>query len=252
MKKLLILLLPVIALANPIDDKCPQFVSNGAPITNRSNTIYLCKQNYAVNYRVDTKTAEFVVEHPTVSSITGPANRQDNFHVDDDLPKRYQSTLADYNTTGYDRGHLSPAGDNTTNDAIMSESFELSNMVPQNPSNNRVIWNHLETKVRNLVRSNNDIYVISGTYYKPTFKTIGINRVGVPDFLWKVIYDKTANRVIAFLIPNVALGVKDLPKFIISVSDLEQRTNINFLPSLPNSANIESVASKITDWPGLN
>ena len=255
MKKLLlsiILLLPIIGLANPIDDNCPQFISHGAPISIRSNTIFLCKKNYAVNYRKDTKTAEYVVEHLTILSVKGTAKRQDNFHPDISLPKQYQSTIADYDNSGYDRGHLAPAGDNTTNDDIMSESFLLSNMVPQNPSNNRIIWNQLETKVRGLVSLNHDIYISSGTYYKQTYKTIGINKVGIPDFLWKVIYDKTTNTVIAFLIPNIALNVRDLPKFVISVSELESLTKINFLPALPNSANIESVASKITDWPGLN
>ena len=252
MKRLLLLLLPVIALANPIDDKCPAFVSNGAPASNRANTLYLCKQNYAINYRTDTKTAEYVVEHPTGASIKGSAKRQDNFHPDLSLPKQYQSTLADYDKSGYDRGHLAPAGDNTTNDSIMSESFALSNMVPQNPSNNRIIWNNLETKIRNLVLRNHNLYVTSGTYYKPVYKTIGVDKVGVPDFLWKVIYDKTTNKVIAFLIPNVSLNARDLPKFVISVSELEQLTKINFLPLLSNAANIEYITSNLKDWPELN
>jgi len=252
MKKLLLLLLPVVALANPIDDKCPQFVSNGAPVSNRANTIYLCKQNYAINYRTDTKTAEYVVEHPTILSIKGPAKRQDNFHPDTSLPKQYQSTMADYNATGYDRGHLAPAGDNTNNSSIMSESFALSNMVPQNPSNNRIIWNNLETKIRNLVLTGHDVYVSSGTYYKPDYKTVGVDKVGVPDFLWKVVYDKTSNRVIAFLIPNIALNVKDLPKFVIPVTELENLIGINFLPLLPNAANLESITSNLKDWVGFN
>lgn len=251
MKKLLLMLLPVVALANPIDDKCPQFVSSGAPVSVRANTLYLCKQNYAVNYRVDTKTAEYVVERPTVPSIKGPAKRQDNFHPDTSLPKQYQSAIADYNKSGYDKGHLAPAGDNTTNNIIMSESFALSNMVPQNPSNNRIIWNHLETKIRNLVLAGHEVYVASGTYYQPIYKTVGINKVGVPDFLWKVVHDKTTGKVIAFLIPNIALNVKDLPKFVISVSELENLTKLNFLPSLPNSYIIESVASQLKDWPGF-
>lgn len=252
MKKLLLLLLPVVALANPIDDKCPQFVSNGAPVSSRNNTLYLCKQNYAVNYRVDTKTAEYVVEHPTVFSIKGPAKRQDDFHPDYAIPKLHRSEIVDYTKTGYDRGHLVPAGDSTTNSSIMSESFALTNMVPQNPSNNRIIWNHLETKIRNLVLANHDVYVSSGTLYHSVYKTVGINKVGVPDFLWKVVYDKTTNRVIAFLIPNVALNIKDLPKFVISVSDLEQLTKINFLPLLSNPNIIESSTSSIKDWTGFN
>ncbi len=252
MKKLILLLLPVVALANPIDDKCPQFVSNGAPVSNRANTLYLCKQNYAVNYRVDTKTAEYVVEHPTIASIKGPAKRQDNFHVDTALSKQNQSTLGDYNGSGYDRGHLVPAGDNTTNAAIMSESFVLSNMVPQQSENNRFGWEHVETGVRNLVLAKHDVYVSSGTIYNASFKTIGVDKVGVPDFIWKVVYDRTANKTIAFILPNIAVYAKDLPKYVVSVTEVEKQTGLNFLPLLPNATNIESVTSNLKDWPVFN
>lgn len=237
MKKTLLLfalLFPSIVVANPIDDQCPQFVSHGAPISSRVNTIYMCKQNYAVNYRTDTKTAEYVVEHLTVASINGPAKRQDNFHSDSSLPVQYQSAVADYLGSGYDRGHLAPAGDNTTTADVMSESFLLSNMVPQNPNNNRVIWNHLETKIRSLVTNRYDVYVISGTIYQPGFKTVGRDKVGVPTFLWKVIYNNTNDRVAAFLIPNTALNVRELPKLAITVSDLEKLTAIQFIPLTTN------------------
>ena len=53
-KFLLLLLVPFAVLANPIDDLCPQFVLRGAPVSQLPNTVYLCKQNYAMNYRTDT------------------------------------------------------------------------------------------------------------------------------------------------------------------------------------------------------
>ena len=58
MKKLLLalLLIPILALANPIDDKCPQFVLRGAPISSiQKDTQYICKKNYAIHYRYDTR-----------------------------------------------------------------------------------------------------------------------------------------------------------------------------------------------------
>ena len=137
MKKLLIalLLLPLIALANPIDDKCPQFVLRGAPISQLTNTQYICKTNYAIHYRYDTKTPEYVVEHVTKEAISGPAKRKDDFRPDPDIPKQHQSQLTDYAGQPYDRGHLAPGANNTQNDNIMSESFFLSNMMPQVPNN---------------------------------------------------------------------------------------------------------------------
>ena len=232
MKKLLLLLLvPFIALANPIDQQCPQFVSHGAPISTLSNTQYLCRKNYAVNYRNDTKTAEFVVEHVTKESVSGNSNRQDNFRADTDIPLKYRSLLSDYVKAGYDRGHLSPAGDNTTNDVIMSESFLLSNMVPQNSGNNRGIWNQLEQNVRIWVEEGKDIYVVSGTLYMPNYKTIG-KGVGVPTYLWKVVYDNHTNSTISFVIPNEDVNAKNLPIYVTSLTEVERLTNLKIMPKL--------------------
>ena len=95
MKKFLlaVLLAPVLAWANPIDDACPQFALRGAPVSQLQPGItqYLCKQNYAIHYRYDTKTAEYVLEHITPASITGPAKRKDDFRPDPAIPKQHQS-----------------------------------------------------------------------------------------------------------------------------------------------------------------
>ena len=247
------LLFSTVALANPIDDKCAQFIYAGAPESKLvANEQYLCKLNYAVHYRYDTKTAEYVVEHVTKESINGSSKRKNDFRPDSSVPVKFQSQLADYATAGniYDRGHLSPAGDNTISDAIMSESFFLTNMVPQVANNNRGIWKQLETAVRNWSLAGKDVYVVSGTIYDPGFKTIGPNTVGVPTKLFKVIYDKTNNRAIGFIFPNQALPVKDLPNFAMAVSDVEKQTGLVFMPKLP--AEVKSTKPNLADWTGLN
>jgi DNA/RNA endonuclease G (NUC1) len=81
-KLLLVLLFPFAVLANPIDDQCPQFALRGAPASPiAGNDQYLCKGNYAIHYRYDTKTAEYVLEHITLPTITGPAKRKDDFRL---------------------------------------------------------------------------------------------------------------------------------------------------------------------------
>ena len=247
-KFLFLLLVPFTVLANPIDDLCPQFTLRGAPVSQQPNTIYLCKQNYALNYRTDTKTAEYVVEHITLESITGPAKRADDFRADPGIPVEYQSQLSDYSGHPYDRGHMSSAADNTQNPAVMSESFFLSNMVPQNPNNNRGIWRQLEIVVRNLVKEGKDLYVISGTIYNPGYLTIGTHHVGVPTHLWKIIVDKQGKGV-AFLFPNAPAVVKELPNYATSIREIEKYTGINFMPQLTESqaVRIEEYFD-VTEW----
>lgn len=233
------------ALANPIDDDCPQFAPYGAPISPQveADVQYLCKLNYALQYSNNTKTATYVLEHVTKESITGTAKRKDDFRADPSIPKQYQSLLSDYAGQPYDRGHLSPAGDNTQNAAVMSESFFLSNMVPQNQNNNRGIWKQLETKVRDYVLKTGDVYVVSGPIYDKAFKTIGSNKVGVPTRLYKVIIDVKNKKASAYIFPNTALPVQDLPKYQVSISEVEIATGINFNPKLDDTS-----IEKLKNW----
>lgn len=248
--KWMILLLPVSVLANPIDDKCPQHVFEGAPISYLTDGQYLCKANYAIHYRFDTKTPEYVVEHVSRSAVTGSAKRKNDFRPDPDIPPEYRSTLQDYLSTStdkYDRGHMVSAADNTQSDSAMSDTFYLSNMIPQNPSNNRGIWKQTEGLVRQWVLSGKDIYVISGTVYNPGYHTIGPDKVGVPDKVWKLIFDAKSKEAIVFLLPNKPVATADLTKHVISVDKLEQLTNINFMPLLESEA-IESSKAILTHW----
>ena len=249
-----LLTLVAVLVANPIDDKASQFVINGAPISKiTKDNQYLIKKNYAIHYRFDTKTAEYVVEHPTLEKINGKSKRKDDFRPDTELEKKNQSQLADYAGEPYDRGHLVPAGNSTQNDDVMSESFFLSNMVPQVPNHNRGIWKQLETAVRNWVNEGKDIYVISGTYYNKEHKKIG-QSVGVPDNLWKVIIDAKSNKAIAFWFPNAPLPVADLPKYATTIADIEQKTGLNFNPKLSDAEQkkLETIKSDLKDWSSLN
>ena len=233
-KLLLLLLLPFTSLANPIDDKCPQFTPYGAPVSKAVNVQYMCKKNYALQYNYNTKTAVYVLEHLTKESITGPAKRKDDFRPDPEVPVQYQSQLADYAGKPYDRGHLSPGADNTQNDEIMSESFFLTNMIPQVPNNNRGIWKQLEMKVREYVLKNNDVYVASGPIYEKGYAVIG-NNVGIPTKIFKVIIDVKNQKSAAYIFPNTGLPVADLEKYKLSITGAEKIIHINFNPKLNDS-----------------
>ncbi len=258
MKKILLalLLIPTFAFANIVDEQCSEFVAHGAPQTSldEKNTQYLCRVNYAVHYRNDTKTAEWVAERITVEDVNGPARRRDNFRADTDVPEQHRATLEAYAGTGYDRGHLAAAAANTQNDQVMSESFLLTNMVPQNANKNRGIWRVLELTVRDWVRAGKDIWVVTGTVYEPGHLTIG-NGVGVPTHMWKVIYDAREQKAIAFHFPNQqgqSIPRSELHTFAISVDELEKITGIDFHPNLPKElAHIEAETPNLDRWPGI-
>ena len=233
-----IALFPFLAYANPIDDKCAQHTYKGAPvILDDSEIVYLCRTGYAVSYNTKFKNPIYVIEHVTKNRI-GEEPRTEDFRPDVDIKAEHQATLQDFSGAGYDRGHMSPAANNGSNKQAMSESFLLSNMVPQNPGNNRGIWKQLEVNVRNWVINGRDLYVIQGPIFDEGYKSIGANKVAVPTRLFKIIIDNETGFMLAFIFPNEKLEVKDLPKYVVTVDDIEKITNINFSPKLTEGEEI--------------
>jgi DNA/RNA endonuclease G (NUC1) len=123
---------------------------------------------------------------------------------------------------------MAPAGNNTQNDAIMSESFYLSNMVAQLANNNRGIWKQLETWERQWAAApNTDFYIISGGIFDQGHPVIG-NGLGMPTRLYKIIIEKNSKQVQAYMMPNAALPVADLPKYQVPMTAVEEATGMKF------------------------
>lgn len=239
--------MPLFALANPIDDNCAEHTIHGAPVSQLTDTQYICHVNYAVHYRFDTKTAEYVVEHLDALDVSGAVKRKNNFRPDPMVDDDKEASLDDYRASGYDRGHLAPAANNSGTKEQMDESFYLTNMIPQNKYHNRGIWRILEERVRDTAAEGNDIYVISGTIYDNGYLTIG-NNVGVPTRVWKVVFNATTGESIAFLFPNERLEIEDMPKFATTVDAVEKETGINFFPEMGEKG--EDVFD-LNNWPEI-
>jgi endonuclease G len=234
MKKILLittLLITTLAQATPIDDLCPSLVSkygSPAPVA-KSDGIYKCHTKYAVFVSPSLKDPLFVVEHLTKDGLKCTVVRKDDFHVDTSLPAESRATPQDYDKSRYDRGHMASAQDQCDNAADESESFLMTNMVPQDPGNNRGIWKKLEIYSRVLAQVDN-IYVISGPVFIGTkHKTIG-RGVVVPEQLFKIIYDETTGLTRAWLLPNIGIPSSELKKYEASVTKIESVTGLVIFP----------------------
>lgn len=249
MKKLLAIfaLLPILAFGNPIDDKCSHHVIYGAPVLKDGSNQYLCRTAYAVNYDYKTKVPFYVVEHITAGHLVKVAARKDDFREDPDVPVQYRATLDDYAKMGYDRGHMAPAADMTFDVVSMSESFYLTNMMPQVPGNNRGIWKYLEENTRYWAQTKGEVYVITGVIFGEKPKMM--KSVTVPDFIYKIVIDPKSGKQIAYMFSNEKLDPKRIDEYAVSVSDLESYTGINFSPKLPaNLQNNEKTILKLKDF----
>lgn len=252
MKKLLALSLFVwsFASANPIDDVCPQHVVWGAPqIAQEGNNQYLCRTGYAVNYNYQTKVAYFVTEVIRPENLVRSAQRKDDFREDKEVPEQFRVTLKEYVGSGLDRGHMAPAADFMNSVQMMSESFLLTNMMPQNPGNNRGIWKYTEEMTRYYAQKyNTPMHVITGTIFDANSKTFG-NNVYIPSYLYKIVIDSKNQRAIAFLYPNAKLDPKTIDQYVVSIADIERYTGIDFSPALPaEMKGLETTKAIYADW----
>lgn len=253
MKRIITIFLAVfasLALANPIDQYCPQHVVWGAPqIAQEGNNQYLCRTGYAVNYNYATKVAYFVTEVIRPENLVRTAARKDDFREDPEIPAQYRVTLKEYVGSGYDRGHMAPAADFMNSVQMMSESFLLSNMMPQNPGNNRGIWKYTEEMTRYWVQKyNTPMYVITGTIYNQPYKTFG-NNVYVPSHIWKVVIDPKNIRSIAFLYPNEKLDPKTIEQYVVSIAEIEKYAGVDISPQLPAEYKLmETTRANYKDW----
>ena len=214
-----------------INQSCAQFTAAGAATyAAKPGDQEICHKNYAVIHSCAVKAPIAVFEHLTPATMSGPATRKDDVRPDPQVTPNCSAALADYATIGktHDRGHMSPAKNNTINAEIMSESFFLSNMVPQVANNNRGIWKQLEMQERQWATApGTDFYIISGGIYDAGHARTG-NGLGIPTRLYKIIIEKNSKKVMAYLMPNQALPVANLPKYQTTVQAVEQATGFKF------------------------
>ncbi|MDG2369079.1 MAG: DNA/RNA non-specific endonuclease [Flavobacteriales bacterium] len=187
---------------------------------------------YTLSYSAEHKQAEWV-QYTLKPHLFNPTiSRSDNFR-EDPLVKNNSAQLKDYKGSGYDRGHLAPAGDMKYNTNAMSESFYLSNMSPQKPSFNRQIWRMIENKFRDWASEYGELIVITGgVLEKECLDTIGENNITVPKYYYKVAIDPANySRNIAILIENKN-SKQPIMNYVISVDSLENFTGINFFHNI--------------------
>jgi len=192
-------------------------------------------QNYSLSYSEDHEQAEWVAYELKKSHLSSTNHKRPYFEIDKAV-KTKAAHWRNYKKSGYDRGHLCPAGDRRFTKQAHDETFLTSNISPQEHQFNAGVWNRLEQKVRYWAKKNDGIFVVTGGVLKNGLKTIGAENVTVPNQFYKVILDHTngKTKVLAFLLNHKD---SDLPlyKFVVSVDEVEALTGIDFFPELDDS-----------------
>jgi endonuclease G len=212
-----------------------------------STTNQIVKHDFfTLSYNEKYEQAEWVAYELKRSYV-----RSGNFHrpyfIEDPKVKTGSADWRNYKKSGYDKGHLCPAGDMGFVINAYNDTFFTSNISPQVHDFNGGVWNRLEQKVRYWATKYDGVFVITGGVLQPNLKTIGQEKVMVPNYFYKILLDNSDGKykMIAFLLPN-SKSDKPLYDFVVSVDSIEKMTGIDFFPKLDDKT--ESTLEKSSDY----
>lgn len=244
----IIILTVVLYYADDLFDENNNLISNTSLETSRdsnefnnsflpeSTTGAIVKHNYyTLSYSEQHEQAEWVAYELNKSDLSRNDFKRPYFEIDNKV-KTTSADWRNYKNSGYDRGHLVPAGDRKMSFQAYNETFFTSNISPQNREFNAGIWNRLEQKVRFWADKYDGVYVVTGGVLKGDMKTIGDENVSVPNEFYKIVVDVTNGeyKAIAFLIPNKPSN-NSFYEYAVSIDEIEAKTGIDFFPALPDS-----------------
>ena len=191
-------------------------------------------QYYTLSYNEKFEQAEWVAYELKKEYLKNNDFKRPYF-VEDPKVTTGSADWRNYKNSGYDKGHLCPAGDMEFNKDAYNDTFYTSNISPQKHDFNSGIWNRIEQKTRYWAGKYNDVYVVTGGILKDSDKKIGTEKVAVPTYFYKIVLAKSGNehKAIAFLVPNEDSD-KSIYDFVVHVEILEKMTGIDFFPNLKN------------------
>lgn len=191
--------------------------------------------------------AAWVLTREMVENANTP--RKDKFRADPDVEG--SATPADYRQSGYDRGHIVPAGDMRWDAEAMDASFFMTNISPQATKLNTGPWKSLEESTRTWAARDSAIVIIAGPVLSDRLsRTIGTTPVTVPDRFFKVILAPYANppRAIGFVMNN-GTNQGGVQATVMTVDQVEAITGYDFFSALPDEIeNTVEAEARFSTW----
>lgn len=232
------------ALQPSIETVVPSVTASFDFFPTSTTGVVVQREGFAFSYAEEFEQSEWVAY-----TLTGDdfSNRNYNrpFFIEDPKVKTHSADWRNYKKSGYDKGHLCPAGDRKSSYKAFEETFYTSNISPQRHDFNDGVWNRLEQKTRYWAKKYNGLYVITGGVLSDNLKTIGQEKVAVPNYFYKILMTKDTKKMIGFLVPHQDSN-KPLYEFVVEVDLIEKMTGIDFFPKLPDAS--ENRLEKTSDY----
>ena len=183
--------------------------------------IIISRDQYVISYNKERRSPNWVAWELELSQM-GSSGRSPFFLVDSELELYLAHADSQYKAVDptefigscFDRGHQVPSADRSDTHENNQITFLMSNIVPQTPFLNRVIWEHLEKYTRDLVRlENKKVFIITGPIFSEDFGSVGpLKNILIPsaelkilivldaDQSWQDI--KASTSIISVIMPN--------------------------------------------------
>ncbi|UNZ00172.1 DNA/RNA non-specific endonuclease [Zhouia spongiae] len=207
----------------------------------RSTTgVIVNHEYYTLSYNEMHEQAEWVAYELKKEHLTYDDRKRPYFNQDPKV-ETGSADWRNYKNSGYDRGHLCPAGDRRFSVAAYNQTFLTSNVSPQEHHFNSGLWNRLEQQARYWAKKHNGIFIITGGVLNGKLVTIGEEKVSVPDYFYKIIIDERDGdiRTAAFLVPHKE-SKASLETFRVSIDSIEAVTGVDFLYKLNDQLELET------------
>lgn len=187
-----------------------------------------------VSFNKDAHVPNWVAWELTADEVEGTVPRARDFMADPAVEGC--ANPWDYSYSGYERGHMAPAGDMKWSKLAMQQSFFMTNICPQAGGLNGGAWKRLEEKCRVWAAADSAIVIVAGPVLSDELsETLGETGVVVPERFFKVVLSPYADppRGIGFIMNNgkVAGGMQAAA---VTIDEVERVTGHDFFSELPD------------------
>lgn len=204
-----------------------------APADMQQQMLYY--EGFTVSFNKDLHIPNYVAWELLGSETDGPQSRK-GMKFATDSHARGCATDNDYRGSGFDRGHMAPAGDMKWSARAMTDCFYFTNMCPQSKQLNTGSWKTVEDNCRKWAERDSALIIVCGPVLTDRLtQTIGKSHVAVPQRFFKVVLAPWANppRAIGFIMNNgrVEGGAQ---RAACTVDQVEAVTGLDFFSALPD------------------
>lgn len=224
------------------------------PAITHADSLLIEHTGFSLSYNLDTNCPNWVAWDLTEEeAYSTQFKRSNDFRGDTMVPPLHRVEGYDYKQTGFDRGHMCPAGDMKWNADAMSECFLMSNICPQTPVLNQQWWEHLESACRRWASQEGCVYICCGPIYDRQREECYIGeevKIRIPDAFFKVVVSlqQGNEKGIAFYYKNDD-SRQTMESASMTIDQVEELTGYDFFAELPDEIEDQiEEQNKLSAW----